>query len=174
MGAGTFLRVLFLILISKNTNMKVTERISELFEDLYDGEPWLDVTLVGTLENISAEVAAKKINPQRNSVWEIVNHIISWRGNVFQRVQGITILSPADNYFLPVINQSDKAWQETLLGLKDSQEKWIAFLHGLDEADLEKTYPVNHASYYKHIQGIIQHDAYHLGQIVLLCKIMEN
>jgi uncharacterized damage-inducible protein DinB len=27
-------------------------------------------------------------------------------------------------------------------------------------------------TYYEHIQGIIQHDAYHLGQIVLLSKLL--
>ena len=35
---------------------------------------------------------------------------------------------------------------------------------------MEKVYPNNGMSYYEHIQGIIQHDAYHLGQIVLLAK----
>jgi hypothetical protein len=36
--------------------------------------------------------------------------------------------------------------------------------------DLEKNYSSNGMSYYEHIQGIVQHDAYHLGQIVLLAK----
>ncbi|WP_235811010.1 DUF1572 domain-containing protein [Aequorivita aquimaris] len=42
----------------------------------------------------------------------------------------------------------------------------------LPKADFEKEYPTNKHSYYKHIHGIIQHDAYHLGQIVLLAKMV--
>ena len=41
-----------------------------------------------------------------------------------------------------------------------------------DESDFDKIYPSNKMSYYEHIHGIIQHDAYHLGQIVLLTKLV--
>ena len=44
------------------------------------------------------------------------------------------------------------------------------FLEQLKTDQLEQEYPVNQMTYYEHIQGIIQHDAYHLGQIVLLAK----
>jgi uncharacterized damage-inducible protein DinB len=159
----------FLILISNFGYMTETKRITELFEEIYNGDPWIGESLMGTLENISVETAAKKIGPW-NSIWEIVNHIISWRENVLQRVQGSVINSPADNYFTPVSDQSEKAWQNTLQDLKNSQEKWIGFLPEMNEADLEKIYPNNNASYYNNIHGIIQHDAYHLGQIVLLAK----
>jgi len=34
--------------------MKETKRIAKLFEDLYNGSPWIDVTIMDTLKNISA------------------------------------------------------------------------------------------------------------------------
>ncbi|MEP7108015.1 MAG: DinB family protein [Ferruginibacter sp.] len=154
--------------------MKETERIATLFVDIYNGEPWVDVTLMGTLKNLTAETAAKKVNPSWNSIWEIVKHITSWRENVLQRVQGNITQSPPDNYFTPVRDQSEKAWQDDLKALKNSQQQWIAFLHGINEDDLGKIYPGNSASYYKNIHGIIQHDAYHLGQIVLLAKAVGD
>lgn len=152
--------------------MKETERITALFKDIYNEDPWIDVTLMGTLENISAESAAIKVTPQWNSVWEITNHIISWRAHELERVRGNTIISPADNYFTAIIDQSEQAWQNTLQGLKNSQQEWITFLETFEEEDLEKT-DINNLPYYKHIHGIIQHDAYHLGQIVMLVKNMD-
>ncbi|MEO5890758.1 MAG: DinB family protein [Ferruginibacter sp.] len=149
--------------------MKETARIAKLLEDIYEGDPWIDVTLTGTLKNISPAGAANKIDPW-NSIWEIVNHIISWRETVLQRVQGIVVDSPADNYFKPVTDQSENAWQRTLQDLKISQDKWNTFLEKMTEDDLEKINPKNNSSYYNNIHGIIQHDAYHLGQIVLLAK----
>lgn len=89
--------------------MKEQKRIKKLFADLYDGSPWLDVTLTRTLKNISAEQAAKRIIPGRNTIWEILNHLISWRLNVLQRVQGKITSSPDNNYFVPVKDTSEAA-----------------------------------------------------------------
>ncbi len=150
--------------------MKETERIIELFADLYDGQPWIAVNITDNLKNLSAEKAARKLTPRHNSIWEIVNHLVAWRDNALQRVQGVAMKTPADNYFKPVADTSEAAWQETLQALKTSQEQWVAFLRNFDETDFEKKYKPNSLSYYKHIHGIIQHDAYHLGQIVLLAK----
>ncbi len=152
--------------------MNEIKHITTLFRDIYNGDPWIDITLMGTLENISAETAAKRISPHCNTVWEILNHIISWRENVLQRVQGKIMITPGNNYFTAVIDQSSTAWDNTLQALKNSQMEWIAFLQKLNEADLEKIYPGNDAAYYKNIYGIVQHDAYHLGQIILLMKLI--
>lgn len=150
--------------------MKETERILKLFEELYDGNPWVDVNIMGTLEGITAEQAAGHPFPKRNSIWEIVNHLISWRLNVLQRIRGKVISTPLNNYFSPVKNTSASAWKNTLKRLKNSQQQWIDFLKIFKEKDFEKIYPNNNLNYYEHIHGIIQHDAYHLGQIVLLVK----
>jgi len=152
--------------------MKETERIIKSFEYLYDGEPWLGVNIVDTLGIITAKKAVKKISNNHNSIWEITNHVISWRLNVLQRVKGKTMVSPDNNYIEPVKDQTAKAWKATLKQLKDSQKQWLDFLNTFPEKDFEKVYKNNSMTYYENIQGIIQHDAYHLGQIVLLAKLI--
>jgi uncharacterized damage-inducible protein DinB len=150
--------------------MQETKRITKLLVDIYNGSPWIDVNLAGTLKKIDAGVAARKISPQWNSIWEIVNHLISWRLNVLQRIQDEIITTPGNNYFAPVEDVSEDAWQETIKKLADSQQQWMKLLKKFKRKDLEKNYSSNGMSYYEHIQGIVQHDAYHLGQIVLLAK----
>ena len=152
--------------------MKETERIIKLFEDLFEGEPWIEVNLIGTLKGITAEQAAKRSLAERNTIWEIVNHLISWRQNVLERIQGKVITTPGNNYFTAVTDTSPEAWTSTLHQLKVSQLQWINFLRTFRESDFEKIYPINSMTYYEHIHGIIQHDAYHLGQIVLLAKLV--
>jgi uncharacterized damage-inducible protein DinB len=153
--------------------MKESKRIAGLFSDSYNGDPWLDVTLVGTLKTIASEQAYKKLTPQTNSIWEIVNHLISWRQNVLGRVKGNVLITPDHNYFTPVEDHSAKAWNETLLDFEVSQQNWLHFLNDFDDADFEKGYPNNDHTYYEHIHGILHHDAYHLGQIVLLKKLTD-
>ena len=150
--------------------MQEVSRIIKLFRDLYDGHPWLDVTLLTTLQKITPAEAAARISPGFNSIWEIVNHLVQWRLNVLERVRGNVIITPGDNYFEPVKDISSDSWINTLKDLEDSQMQWLSFLEGLGESDLKKVYPNNNMTYYEHIHGILQHDAYHLGQISLLAK----
>jgi uncharacterized damage-inducible protein DinB len=152
--------------------MKEPDRIAKLFSDLYNGNPWMGVSIIPTLQKVSAKHAAKKIFPGWNSIWQIVIHLISWRENVLLRVQANEIITPNNNYFVTVEDTSEAAWQQVLERLNNSQQQWIAFLKNFDEAEFDKIYLPNKMTYYEHIHGILQHDAYHLGQIVLLSKLM--
>lgn len=153
--------------------LKDTDRIIKLFADLYEGNPWLGVNWMDTLNTISAEKASRRIAEGRNTIWEIVNHVIHWRRNVLQRLHGDVITTPDHNYILPVSDTSEIAWQRTLKELHLSQQEWLVFLEGCDENQFSKIYPNNQMTYYEHIHGILQHDAYHLGQIVLLAKMIQ-
>lgn len=150
--------------------MKETDRIIKLFEDLYDGNPWIDVTINRTLEPITAEMAKKNILPGRNSIWQIVNHILNWRQTVLLRLQEKEVSVPDNNYFEPVSDTSEAAWKKTKEKLNESQMQWLNFLKTLTEEDLLKINPKSKMTYVYHIHSIIHHDAYHLGQIVLLAK----
>ncbi len=150
--------------------MTESERIASLFTNLYNGDPWIDVTLVATLSNITAAQAQKRVLTNCNTIWEITSHLISWRLNVLQRIQGEIITTPANNYFETIQDTSEEAWNDTLVKLAETQRQWISFLKSITVDIFENVYPGNQMTYYEHIQGIIQHDAYHLGQIVLLCK----
>jgi hypothetical protein len=43
--------------------MKETQHISSLYQKLYNGSPWIDITITAVLENIPAEQAAGKLYP---------------------------------------------------------------------------------------------------------------
>ena len=150
--------------------MEENDRIISLFEKLYNGESWIDVPLRGTLSQISAETANKRLLPNSNTIWEIVNHLIEWKINVQQRLEGKILKTPDNNYISPITDTSEIAWKETLRRLDLVQSQWIDFLKDFDSSSYESIYPPNGLTYYEHILGILQHDAYHLGQIVILAK----
>jgi uncharacterized damage-inducible protein DinB len=107
--------------------MKESQRISKLFEDLYAGSPWIDVTMIDQLTQLNAEQAASRIYENWNTIWEILNHMISWRETVLRRVHGEVIPSPSHNFILPVKDISEPAWKATLKRLEDSQYEWLSF-----------------------------------------------
>lgn len=150
------------------------DRIIGLFKNLYHGHPWIDVTIMATTHKLTAQQAATKVLPNCNSIWEILNHMISWRGNVLQRLQGKILTTPTNNYIKPIVNTSQEAWLKTLEEFKQTQNEWISFLKKFNDEDFGTEYPPNGMNHYEHIHGIMQHDAYHLGQIVLLSKLSNN
>lgn len=150
--------------------MKETGRIVSLFEKLYHGEPWIDVTIQGTLSRISAVQASQRPLSSCNTIWEIVNHLTEWKINVLQRLQGKIMVTPANNYISPILDQSEKAWDQALIRFESVHNDWLEYLNQVDPETFDSIYPPNQMTYYEHILGILQHDAYHLGQIVLLAK----
>ncbi len=150
--------------------MTETKRIISLFKKLYEGDPWIDVNIIDTLKNITAEKAQKRIAQGSNNIWEIVQHIISWRQNVLQRLEGKDMNTPAHNYFEKIENKSTEDWKNTMKTIALTHKQWIRFLENFKTSNFDKIYTPNEMTYYEHIHGILQHNAYHLGQIVMLSK----
>lgn len=150
--------------------MNEQQRLTALFKNLFNGDPWLDITILGTLSQVSPQKAALKPGYGGNSIWEIVNHMISWRHVILKRIQGEPKNTPEHNYFLPVDDTSDSAWSDTLEKFDASQQIWLDYLATVDESELNRNYQGSPYSIYDLIHGIIQHDAYHLGQLTLLAK----
>ncbi len=145
-------------------------QLIKLFKDHFDGLPWLDINIIDTLKNMSAQQAATR-KADHNSIWQIVNHMIHWRKANLQRVNGIITPAPNNNFVDDLHEVSDGAWKSALDKLEQSQKDILDFLANADAQTLNKIYAPNGFTYYEHLQGILQHDAYHLGQIVLLKKM---
>jgi uncharacterized damage-inducible protein DinB len=150
--------------------MKDMERFQKLFRDHYDGDPWIEINLRGTLDGVSAKAAAKNIG-SLNSIWQIVNHVIHWRETLLKRMKGQSAPTPANNFFEPVTDISEQAWTETLNRLQSSQEALLEYLAANEEADPDEKPPGQQYNRYELIEGMLQHDVYHLGQVVLIKKM---
>ncbi len=85
------------------------KHLSSLFKNLYEGVPWIDVNIVDTLKDVSAQQAHKRVLTNCNTIWEITNHLIHWRMNVLQRVQGKIMITPVNNYIEEIEANTDEA-----------------------------------------------------------------
>src|SRR6476660_8383136 len=153
--------------------MKEQEQLIKLFTDLFYCSSWIDVNIVNTLDEISAKEAATKPFPYFNSIWEIVNHMINWRETVLKRIQGENIESPEDNYFSSIRDRSEEAWQKTRERFRESQQQWLAEIKKMRRKELDLKHDFSPHSNYELLHGILQHDAYHLGQIRLQMKLVH-
>ena len=104
--------------------MENIKRIKKLLAVHYDGLPWIDVNIAKTLRSVTAKQAAATVG-ELNSIWEIVNHMISWRNALIGRVKDKPVPAPADNFIQEVKNTTPKAWKDTLMKFEASQKNII-------------------------------------------------
>jgi len=152
--------------------MDELKRIKKIVSDKFNGNPWLDVTIVNTLKEISAADAVKKTG-NLNSIWQIVNHMIEWREVLWKKINGEKVFVTDNNFIEEIKDPSEKQWKQTLKRFEKSQKNILTFLSKAKDLDYDKVFPNGHTSS-EHLQAIPQHDAFHLGQIVLLKKLMDN
>ncbi|SHM95887.1 DinB superfamily protein [Chitinophaga jiangningensis] len=150
--------------------MSFTKHVADSLERLYNGEPWIGVTFKEHLIRVDADTAVKRFRDS-NCIWQIVNHIIWWHQRVDRFLHNEAPEQDGDlpDFYLPE-NHGPDNWHGALGRLEHSFGTTAATIRKFPEAELFDTLPGtdNQAIYY--MQGLIDHDAYHLGQIVLLHK----
>ncbi|MBC9928838.1 DinB family protein [Chitinophaga qingshengii] len=152
--------------------MQLTEHLASSLEALYNGKPWLDVTFREHLSRIDAKQAVKSLNGS-NNIWQIVNHVIYWHQRVDRYMHNEPPEKDGDlpDFYMPE-NHGEENWQGTIHRLEHSFDLMAASIRKFPEAELFDTFPGTDKQAIYYLQGLAEHDAYHLGQIVLLRKYL--
>ncbi len=152
--------------------MALTQQIAKQFRDVYFGGNWTAVNLKDTLSGITWQQATEKVYGL-NSIAALVFHINYYVSPVVKVLQGGQLdASDKFSFDLPAIN-SDEDWQQLLGKLFAEAEQLAIQIEELDEARLFLDFSDRkYGTYYRNLHGIIEHTHYHLGQIVLLRKIL--
>ena len=154
--------------------MTETHRINSQLKRAQEGTAWHGPSLRELLAGVTAEQAAAKPVPNAHSIWELVNHVITWEQIARRRLEGEGQFEiPDEINFPPVTDVSEAAWQATLQSLEASHRSLREGIKKLDDDKLEETTPGTSYSNYVLLHGVIQHDLYHAGQIALLKKAMQ-
>ncbi|MEP6675734.1 MAG: DinB family protein [Ferruginibacter sp.] len=153
--------------------MNEINNIVKQFTDLQHGECWIGVNFKEALHEVNAATAAKKISGEINSVWQLVNHIIYWRNTVVIRLNGSNDRPPFVDFLLPE-TLDEEHWKQTLHDFEAAYHQLRSAIHNFKEEQLHKPSVKAGQTNFELLVGSLQHDAYHLGQIVLLKKLILN
>ena len=150
--------------------MQETLRLEDQLNRSFRGEAWHGPSLEELLHDVSFERAAARPLPNVHSIWEIVLHITCWTDAVRRGVLGERVeVSPAQDW--PDAGEpSDALWQVALGNLEGAHEKLRGAIMALDPERLDERVPGKPYTIYFMLQGAIQHNLYHAGQIALLKK----
>lgn len=146
--------------------------ISQLNE-LFTGEPWYGKPVMELLEGITPEMAIRKPDSQAHSILEIAAHIAQWQWFVVEKLQGNTGFDIDNNIKdWPLSGKDDPSlWQETKQMIISTKDQIIDELSKKEDTFMDQKVPRRNYNFEYLLQGIIQHDIYHIGQIALLKKM---
>ncbi len=147
-------------------------RIAKQFAALQHGDCWIGTNFKEALHGIDAAKAAEKLTSDGNSIWMLVSHLVYWRSRVVNRLGGSDNPPPFKDFKLP--DQLDDAgWKQTQLDFEAAYHALRAAILSMRDEQLDKPSPREGQTFYQLITGCLQHDAYHLGQIVFLKNNMQ-
>jgi uncharacterized damage-inducible protein DinB len=159
--------------MSKDAPHEAT-RIADQLRRAFDGEAWHGDSLFQILEGVTASHAAARPMQNAHTIWELVLHIAAWDGAVLRRLGGASVeLSDAEN-FPAVTDTGEAAWRKALSDTRLTHEGLITTVAALPDSRLNETVPGKegaHYTFYYMLQGVVQHELYHAGQIALLKKM---
>lgn len=147
------------------------EKIVRLLNRTYHAGAWHGPSVKEALQNIDEETARKRI-PNTHSIIELVAHMTAWRKFVIAKLDGQLEYNVPDEKNFP----NPENWAQALQELDETQEKLISMMDTLPDSKLSELVPHNTYKYthYTMLHGIIQHDLYHTGQIMLIRKSVAS
>jgi uncharacterized damage-inducible protein DinB len=143
--------------------------IAHQFTELQHGHCWVGLNFKEALANIDAAQAAYAKDVSHNSIWQLVNHLVYWRTVVVNRLNGSSAPPPFPDFGMPD-DTTEANWKQTLLDFEAAYHQLRHAILHFKAAQLHQPSPKEDQTYYELLMGCLQHDAYHLGQIVLLRK----
>lgn len=159
--------------------MKMKREILNLIRQLessYDGRPWYGESLLQKLEGIGPKEAFAVPVPGVHCIAQVVAHILVWRRVLAGRLSkkpGFKVEIDSAEDWPPVAVLQEKGWEQILTELADNQRELISLLSSAPD-DLPDTVFSGASTYRDLIEGILQHDVYHSGQIGLLLSVIKN
>jgi uncharacterized damage-inducible protein DinB len=146
------------------------QHIKTLFDKTYNGPAWHGPAVKEVINEVTFYEALKSTDRSHNIV-EIVFHMIAWRNFLINKLKGEQAYDVTEEEnFQKFDSLSEQEWADLKDRLENSQNELQNLLSNVDDSILNQKVGNEKYTYYVLMHGVIQHDVYHLGQIVLLKK----
>ena len=153
--------------------MNLTSQIAkQIREVLLDGT-WVATNFKTQLSNVSWEQATTKVN-SLNTIAALTFHIEYYIAGLISAFQDGTLdIKDKYSYDAPPIT-SQKDWEQRIQKLFDNAETLANLIEQMtDDTLMQPFVEEKYGNNYINIQAMIEHCYYHLGQIVLIKKLIK-
>ncbi len=150
--------------------------IIKQLQDLLHGPLWLDEHFDKKLSSVSAEEAFINPLPGLHSVAELLSHLNVWLRACMDRMTGIENSlkdNSPDDWKHNALLRTD-GWEVLKEEFYDLHDELIRLIETSDDSFFEKPYPGSAFTHQDILNGLIHHNAYHLGQMGLTIKFLKS
>lgn len=154
-----------------NTNTALREQIAAL---LASGDAHKDFD--STVAEVSAGARGKRPAGAPHSAWELLEHMRIAQSDIVEYSKDAAHVSPAfpEGYW-PASPEppSETAWDESVAKFRADREGILALVND-ENFDLFTKIPHSSANWLAQLLLIADHNTYHLGQLVLVMRMVEG
>jgi uncharacterized damage-inducible protein DinB len=126
------------------------------------------------LRDVDAGQAARRPVGGGHSIWEIVLHLTAWQREVARRLEGEPPGLPAEGDWPPAPEPTPAAWRQAVESLAGATQALALAAGRLDATQRDRRVGESDrplgtgVTIGEMLVGILQHNAYHSGQVALL------
>lgn len=144
----------------------------------FDGDSWHGPSFMAALDGVTLAQARAHASPAVHSIAEIVAHVTSWTAEVTRRLGGHPADNPVDGDWPIPTAVDDAGWASMHLALGNAMARLIEVVAGFPEGrwedrvgDVRDPALGTGVTYAQTVSGLVQHLAYHGGQVMVLRKL---
>jgi hypothetical protein len=152
--------------------MSIAAQLAKQLRAVYSGGNWTGVCLKDALTGVTWQQATQQVN-SLNTIAKLVYHINYYIDPICKVMQGES-LNAHDKYSFgcPPIT-SEKDWEHLVNKLWADGETLASLIEKLPDSKLTETFAdEKYGTYLRNLTGVIEHIHYHLGQIVIIKKLI--
>lgn len=139
------------------------------------GPMWHGDAVNQLLHGVSAADANKRPVAGAHTIWELVLHMAAWANIARDRLSLKKQPTPTDAQDWPAVSgTSIEAWSDAQMRLSEAYERLAQQCEGLDDATFDAMIPGHDYNVEVLLQGVVEHGAYHGGQIGLLKRALRT
>lgn len=160
--------------------MSESRSLAEQVAKVHQGDPWYGDPITTVLQGLDPRRAAAHPIPGAHSIWELVLHITAWAHEVERRLASGIWREPADGDWPTVPEVTETSWRQSLARLGAAHQALGDTIGRLSAEQLDTQVGTERdralgtgVTFRETVHGILQHDAYHLGQISLLKRALS-
>ena len=150
------------------------QSIIHRIKNVNSGDPWFGRSVYAILEEVNPSKASTRPNGSEHSLLDLLYHMITWADFTLKRIQKdqVNDMAVFENLDWREIDPSLHSWEKGLSEFKSIHQQIITDLETKADAFLEEKVDYRKYNFRFLINGMIEHNIYHLGQVAYISKLL--
>lgn len=154
---------------------KEIQALVRRIENVNSGQPWFGRPVYALLEEVDEKNVTVEAKGSGHSMLELLWHMNTWAGFTLKRLEQDqeADLAAFEKLDWRTLDPRQHSWKKGVATFKRTQKKIIGLLKKKEDAFLKEIVDYRNYNYRFLLNGMIEHNIYHIGQLIFLNKMLK-